>query len=117
MLRHGGASLDGLNGVESEKIRQRGQWSSMESVARYKRTGTYLRELHRLTETQMSEAQAASMWLQRNLARFLTRGTGVVRDRGKSTVQRSQSGREDDADDTADARVPPVWKRRKTSRK
>ena len=56
-LRHGGASADGLAGVETSVIQGRGFWKSPKSVARYQKPGAYLRELAKLTPEQRRQAQ------------------------------------------------------------
>ena len=45
MLRHGGASLDGVNGATVEAIAARGRWATMSAVSRYRKPGRYLRAL------------------------------------------------------------------------
>ena len=71
MLRHGGPSLDALNGVHIDKIRERGRWLDDRSVARYKQHGKYFRALHRLSASQRSEAVSAEARLVRLLPALL----------------------------------------------
>ena len=66
-LRHGGASLDALMGVELDVIQERGRWNGPRAVLRYKRTGRYLRQLALLSDQQKSEAVIAERFLQSHL--------------------------------------------------
>ena len=55
--RHGGASHDSRDQLRSfADIQARGQWQSLKSVARYKKTGVYERQLSKLTEAQLDAA-------------------------------------------------------------
>ena len=71
MLRHGGASLDALNGIDLRDIQRRGQWITRESVNRYSKHGRYLRQLQRMTFASRSDARLAFTWLTKNLAKLV----------------------------------------------
>jgi integrase len=63
-LRHGGASLDSMNGTSEVVIMGRGRWASLASVQRYRKPGRYLRRLALLTSFQVESARAAENFLQ-----------------------------------------------------
>ena len=62
-LRHGGASMDVLPGVEPMEIQCRGFWKSPRSVARYRKPGAYLRELAKLPAQQIEMVSALELKL------------------------------------------------------
>ena len=66
-LRHGGASADGLAGAEDTEMAQRGRWSSLKSVRRYRRPAQYLRQLARLSPQQLTASTSAVASLRRDL--------------------------------------------------
>ena len=53
-LRHGGASMDGLNKLGDLEMQRRGQWRSPKSLARYRKPGRYLRQLDLLSSAQLT---------------------------------------------------------------
>jgi len=60
-LRHGGASMDGMQGpavMSDLDIQQRGDWRTQSSVARYRRPARYLRRLQQLSLEQRTRAAA-----------------------------------------------------------
>jgi len=57
-LRHGGASADGIAGVADSIMLERGAWSSLKSLMRYRRPARYLRQLALLKAHQLEAAQA-----------------------------------------------------------
>ena len=59
--RHGGASADAYLRTRSlTEIQHRGRWEALTSVARYKRPGSYIREMAVLSREQRSLALRAS---------------------------------------------------------
>ena len=59
MLRHGGASTDGSQGLSDLALQERGGWEAQESVKRYRSAGRLLRRQRRLSAAMMAEARIA----------------------------------------------------------
>jgi len=56
-LRHGGASVDGMDAVADSVMLERGSWAALRSLMRYRRPARYLRQLALLTKQQVELAQ------------------------------------------------------------
>ena len=57
-LRHGGASMDGLDpSISDITIQNRGFWLDRRSVQRYRKPGAYLRELAKLDQSQLAAVE------------------------------------------------------------
>ena len=71
--RHGGASHDGRYETRTiAQIQARGRWEAPKSVARYRKSGTYEREIAKLGPAQLQKAQQIMQTLPakiRNLKR------------------------------------------------
>ena len=66
--RHGGASQDSRDQLRSfADIQARGQWQSLKSVARYKKTGVYERQLAKMTDAQVLSAVSLAKTLPSRL--------------------------------------------------
>ena len=73
-LRHGGPSLDYLNGLATLPVlKKRGGWLSDRSVARYGKEGRLLRQVSRLSPAQQRQFKRAADRLEQKLLR----ATGV----------------------------------------
>ena len=70
-LRHGGASADAIGGCSDLMITERGSWSSVKSVQRYRSEGRYMRALHQLTAVQLVEAERAPTEFLRSCRLYL----------------------------------------------
>ena len=70
-LRHGGASHDGFLGIEAAELMRIGRWSSLSSVARYRKPGRYLRALTTLTQVQKRKADETELTVSFRLAQLL----------------------------------------------
>ena len=57
-LRHGGASVGGIAGVQDSVMMDRGSWSATRSLLRYRRPARYLRQLAALKKEQVEKAQS-----------------------------------------------------------
>lgn len=67
-LRHGGASVDALSGHRDlPTIQHRGQWSHVNSVARYRKPGVYNRILNSFPANVLARARLAESQLPRSL--------------------------------------------------
>jgi len=64
-LRHGGASLDGLDqNIGDQTLQDRGGWKSVKSIAIYRQPARYLRELEKLSSRQRLDAACLPTRLQ-----------------------------------------------------
>ena len=72
-LRHGGASHDGLAGVEDAEMLGRGRWASVKSLRRYRSPAAYIRRLQLLSPTQRAKAAAAPATILQLLPGLLRR--------------------------------------------
>ena len=70
-LRHGGASVDALQGKPSTYIKHRGRWTSSKSVSRYMKHGRYLRMMSLLSEQQRSSSRKSEQWLKKHFIKQL----------------------------------------------
>lgn len=77
--RHGGASADAALELRSlAEIQSRGRWAAKSSVARYRKTGTYARQLARLSPSQARQAALLCVSLPRRLLREVCIGLRPV---------------------------------------
>ena len=71
-LRHGGASADALltgpDAVTDLTLASRGRWSALSSVRRYRQPAQYLKQLQKLSQAQLSEAEQLQRTLPSQLA-------------------------------------------------
>ena len=70
-LRHGGASVDALQGKPSTYIKHRGRWTSSKSVSRYMKHGRYLRMMSLLSDQQRNSSRKAEQWLKKHFIKLL----------------------------------------------
>ena len=66
-LRHGGASLDCINGATMDSLCSRGRWLSTSSCRRYAKHGRYFRRLSLVSDTLRQTAEKFEGWLARNI--------------------------------------------------
>ena len=75
-MRHGGASVDALCGKLLPEIQRRGRWAAASSVKRYEKTGRLLKQLEKMSKTQIDASTEADLWLQRWFpSRLVRRGS------------------------------------------
>ena len=70
-FRHGGASVDALNGLEPRKVQDRGRWAAPSSVRRYSKHGRYLKNLEALSDQLVAKAHNDERYLARNVHKLI----------------------------------------------
>ena len=72
-MRHGGASMDALNGATNTSLLDRSGWTSTKSIMRYRKPARYIKCLARLTRPQLQAFSGASMEIVKKM-RALVKG-------------------------------------------
>ncbi|CAK0901720.1 unnamed protein product [Prorocentrum cordatum] len=80
-LRHGGASVDALNGIDTLTIQKRGRWNVIASCRRYEKKGRILKQLSILGQARVQESADELAWLVSRLPQLLC---SVLKDRKNS---------------------------------
>ena len=70
-LRHGGASAGSLQGLDTDEVQRRGQWLEKRHAARYRKPGSYLRELAKLSGEKVRESRRVENMFLQNFAAML----------------------------------------------
>ena len=70
-LRHGGASVDALNGIDTITIQKRGRWNVIASCRRYEKKGRILKQLSILGAARVQESTKELAWLVSKLPALL----------------------------------------------
>ncbi|CAK0877143.1 unnamed protein product [Prorocentrum cordatum] len=70
-LRHGGASVDALNGIDTLTIQKRGRWNVIASCRRYEKKGRILKQPSILGQARVQESVDELAWLVSRLPQLL----------------------------------------------